>query len=431
MGSPREHLIALNLVPATPAQWRRLVERLGSWEAVWAAGIPELRHAGLDPAAAQRLVAERSQAHPDAEIEQARRAGIELVTLADPGYPDALRSLVDPPPVLYIRGRLTDADRCAVALVGARHASPYGLACARRLAADLADCGITVVSGLARGIDAAAHEGAARAGGRTLAVLGSGLDRLYPPEHAELAAAVAAHGAILSEFPLGTPPLASNFPRRNRIISGLGRGVVVVEAGRRSGALITADCALEQGREVFAVPGPMTAMTSQGTHALLKQGARLVTGVADILEELGLAPPFDAAQGGVPSRSRPFDGAQGRSRAESKDGAPQAEPVVPLRPPVGRNPERAHGQRPWCESKDRGTPAAAARAGPGPARTGGDTLDPDEQRVIASISARQPLDIDAIAAAAKLASPEASAALLRLEMKRLVRQLPGKQFVRA
>jgi DNA processing protein len=213
---------------------------------------------------------------------------VDVVGLGDPAYPSALRTIPDPPPRLYMRGALGDADRVAVAVVGARRASPYGVAVAEMLAADLARCGVTVVSGLARGIDAAAHRAALRAGGRTVAVLGCGPDVVYPPEHAALMTQIIADGAVVSEYPPGTPPLRHHFPRRNRLISGLSLGVVVVEGRADSGALITVDCALEQGREVFAVPGPITAATSALPHRLVQQGAKLVSRVEDIVEELGL-----------------------------------------------------------------------------------------------------------------------------------------------
>jgi DNA processing protein len=217
-------------------------------------------------------------------------AGVSVLTERDPAYPDALRAIHDPPKALYVRGLPVPMVQPAVAIVGSRGSSRYGLECAERLASELALRGISVVSGLARGIDAAAHRGALKGGGRTIAVLGSGLSEIYPPEHRALAEDIAASGWLVSEYPMATLPMPYNFPRRNRIISGLSLGVVVVEAASRSGALITADFALEQGRDVFAVPGPVTAVTSQGTHSLLKQGARLVTSVDDILDELRLVP---------------------------------------------------------------------------------------------------------------------------------------------
>ena len=211
---------------------------------------------------------------------------IQTVTLNGAGYPRLLAEIHAPPPVLYMKGTLLPEDEAAVAIVGTRGATPYGLEVAGVLAGELARSGITVVSGLAEGIDAAAHEGALKAGGRTIAVVGHGLDRVYPPQHATLAARVAESGCILSEFSAGMPPLKENFPRRNRIISGLSLGTVVVEAPVKSGALITARFAMEQGREVFAVPGPAFSRQSHGAHALLQDGAKLVCRVEDILEEL-------------------------------------------------------------------------------------------------------------------------------------------------
>src|SRR5437660_419247 len=206
--------------------------------------------------------------------------------LADKRYPELLRAIHDPPAVLYCDGSVEPGDRQAVAIVGSRRATPYGLRITETLAGELSALGFTIVSGFARGIDAAAHRAALAAGGRTIAVLGCGLDVDYPPGHARLREEIAGSGAVLTEFEPGTPPRAPNFPRRNRIISGLALGVVVVEAAEDSGSLITARLALEQGREVFAVPGPIEAPTSRGPHGLLKQGAKLVEMVDDIVEEL-------------------------------------------------------------------------------------------------------------------------------------------------
>lgn len=206
----------------------------------------------------------------------------------DPAYPSLLATIADPPDELWLRGRLDLLSAEAVAIVGSRGASPYALEIAAALAFDLARCGLVVVSGMARGVDGAAHRGALHAGGATVAVLGSGVDVPYPAEHADLLLKIASTGVVVSELPPGTPPLAHNFPRRNRIISGLSRAVVVVEAHERSGSLITARCALEQGRDVMAVPGNALSGRNRGSHALLKDGAKLVEGVDDILEELGL-----------------------------------------------------------------------------------------------------------------------------------------------
>ena len=211
---------------------------------------------------------------------------IQILTLSSPDYPRLLREIHDPPPVLYVKGTLLPEDEAAVAIVGTRSATPYGLTHARAFGEELARCGITVISGLAEGIDREAHEGALNAGGRTIAVVGHGLDTIYPRQHRELAERIAQSGCILSEFSVGMPPLKENFPQRNRIISGLSLGTLVVEAPVRSGALITARTAMEQGREVFAMPGPISSRQSEGTHALLKDGAKLVCKVQDILEEL-------------------------------------------------------------------------------------------------------------------------------------------------
>lgn len=222
-------------------------------------------------------------------IDRARVAGLWSIPWDDPRYPPSLLTIIDPPPVLWIRGQTDCFCAPAVAIVGSRAGSPYALSVAERLGGDLAAQGVTVVSGLARGVDAAAHQGALAAGGLTLAVLGCGADLVYPREHEALARQVAVAGALLSEFAPGTPPHPRFFPRRNRLISGLSRAVVVVEAGEKSGSLITARCALEQGRDVLAVPGNVLNGRNRGGHALLRDGARLVETAEDVLDELGLA----------------------------------------------------------------------------------------------------------------------------------------------
>jgi DNA processing protein len=226
----------------------------------------------------------------DADARKIARLKVEVIGWTDARYPPSLTCIHEPPLVLYVRGELIEEDSCGVALVGTRYATAYGKSVARKLARELAYRGITVISGLARGVDLAAHEGALEAGGRTVAVLGSGVDVVYPKENSSLVEAIQREGcgAVVSELPMGSKPLSGNFPRRNRIISGLSKGVVVVEAPERSGALITARLALEQGREVFAVPGPVTSPYSRGVHMLLRDGAKLVEDVNDILEELEL-----------------------------------------------------------------------------------------------------------------------------------------------
>lgn len=247
----------------------------------------------LPPAALEQLSSGAAQRAADAELRECARQGLSLVGLDDAEYPPLLREIYDPPPVLYVRGRLVNGEGvAAVAVVGARAATAHGRALARTLGRDLAALGATIVSGLARGIDSSAHQGALDARGRTVAVLGSSLDRLYPPENERLAAdIVAAGGAVVSEFRLGTGPTPAHFPRRNRVISGWARVVVVVEAAERSGALITAREALDAGRDVLAVPGHPTQPLAAGTNALIRDGARLVRHAADVAEEMGLAAP--------------------------------------------------------------------------------------------------------------------------------------------
>ena len=316
---------------------------------------------------------------PAGRLEAARRwreaataAGRRLLILGQPGFPPRLAEIAVPPIALEAAG---DADLAApgIAVVGSRRATPYGIAVAERLAAGLAEAGLVVVSGLARGVDAAAHRAALEAGGRTVAVLGSAHDSLYPPEHRELARACRASGAVLTEFPPGTRPLPHHFPRRNRILAGLTLGPVVVEAAERSGSLATARHAVDSGREVFAVPGPIGSETSAGCHALIRLGATLVTGVADILEELVL--PSGFAAGG----------------AESGDAR-------------SREPERAS-------------------PGPGPGSEAARLLDALRKRPSG-------VDLDTLLGATDLPVPVALAAISELERRGLVRRFPGG-FLRA
>jgi|SRR5437867_10522699 len=286
------------------------------------------------------------------------------IALGDERYPELLRAIYDPPAVLYCDGSVEPGDRQAVAIVGSRQATPYGLRITETLAGELSALGFTILSGFARGIDAAAHRAALAAGGRTIAVLGCGLDVDYPPGHASLHAEIAGSGAVLTEFAPGTPPRATNFPRRNRIISGLALGVVVVEAADDSGSLITARLALEQGREVFAVPGPIDVPTSQGPHGLLKQGATLVETVDDIVEEL------------LPQLDRPLQ-------------TLKTEPIAAL-------PEHV-------------------------------ALSPSERTVL-DVMSREPLHLDDLTERSRLTTPAVAAILLGLELKALVKQLPGQRY---
>lgn len=292
--------MGLSLLPGIgPRTVKRWVERAGSAESVW-------RHlpAFLNTRAAQdEILSCWRSLDPAAIVATARGRGMVVIAMRDPSFPGLLRAIPDPPPALFVRGHLDEAP--AVALVGSRRSTPYGRAAAERLAYDLALAGVTVVSGLARGIDGAAHRAALDGGGRTVAVLGCGADVVYPREHRHLADDVIAHGALVSEFPPGTPPRPGHFPRRNRMISGLALGVVLVEGAADSGALVTVDYALEQGRDVFAVPGSIFSPKSRAPHQLLRQGARVVESVADIQEELGLmcAPARGETASADPERS--------------------------------------------------------------------------------------------------------------------------------
>jgi DNA processing protein len=304
MANERSLTIALNTLPHLRAAIaREAYERFGCASGILAARFEALTSVrGIGAALAAAIAALDA---PRAAEEQQRLAeshGVAILTLEDPDYPERLRLIPDPPRVLYRRGTLQPRDADGIAVVGARAATPYGLTVSERLGRELGEAGVTVVSGLARGVDGRAHRGALAGGGRTVAVLGTGLDRIYPPEHGRLAASVAANGALLSEFPFGSEPEPWHFPLRNRVISGLARAVVVVEAADRSGALGTADMALEQGREVFAVPGPVDAPTSAGTNRLIRQGAGLVGSARDILEAFpDLAPRRPAADAAPPA----------------------------------------------------------------------------------------------------------------------------------
>ncbi len=281
--------LAFNLVQGIgPVKTRALLNYFGDLKAAWQAGAHDLQQAGLDQRSLKNLLDAREQIDLDREMAKLERSRSQLITWDDPAYPIRLNELEDPPPTLYVRGELKPADEFAVAIVGTRLATAYGKEVARQLASELARNQVTILSGLARGIDFIAHQAALDAGGRTIAVLGHGIDMIYPPEARKLSERMIEHGALISDYPLGTPPDAANFPPRNRIISGMSLGTIVVEAGLDSGALITAAFALEQGREVFAVPGNIYSKSSQGTNRLIQQGAKLISSVDDVLEELHL-----------------------------------------------------------------------------------------------------------------------------------------------
>lgn len=300
-----EPLVALNLTGLVGAALhRRLCERFGSARRALRATRSDLRQVqGIGDITSAAIVEQARSGEAARELERAAAAGVSILPHGSPAYPAALANLHDPPLVLYLRGRLEERDLLGIGLVGSRQATPYGLRQAARFAGELAEVGVTVVSGLARGIDTEAHRGALGSPeGRTLAVLGSGVCAVYPPENRGLARRIEERGALLSEFPLESAPSPENFPRRNRIISGLSLGILVIEAGEKSGALITADWAMEQGREVFAVPGSVESPMSRGAHLLIRQGARLAENAADVLEELPALAPLlrkDSAAAGV------------------------------------------------------------------------------------------------------------------------------------
>ena len=355
---------------------RNLLSAFGTAAAVFRASPEDLKRVqGINARAAKNLLAFRDWRRVDRELDVAAKKNVSIITAKDVLYPRYLLNIYDYPAVLYLRGTLRKDD-VNVAVVGSRVASTYGKYTTERLSRELSLRGITVVSGLARGIDAAAHRGALMAKGRTIAVLGSGIDVIYPPEHRELFERISERGGVISEFPLETPPNAPNFPARNRIISGMSLGVVVVEAGDRSGSLITARMALEQGREVFAVPGSIDASGSRGTHKLIRQGAKLIESVHDILEEI--IPQVDEA---------------GQKRL-AKEGASSAR---------------------RDKSKTREGPEAA--------------LDENQMKILKLISAK-PLDSDSIIAATGLRAQDIMRTLLTLELMGLVEQLPGKRFTR-
>ncbi len=281
--------VGFNLVRGIgPKRVRMLLDHFGGLQAAWEASALSLAAAGLDARSISSLQETRSTISLEREMERVRAAGAAVLTWQDAEYPKLLRKISASPPVLYVRGKMLPRDEMAVAVVGTRKASTYGREVAHMLTLELARCGVTIVSGLARGIDGEAHRAALSAGGRTLAVLGSGVDVIYPGEHRDLAERVAQNGALVSECPMGAKPEAGNFPARNRIISGLSLGTLVVEAGRESGALVTARHALEQGRDVFAVPGNILAAGSRGVNEMIRDGAKTVVSAEDILQELNL-----------------------------------------------------------------------------------------------------------------------------------------------
>lgn len=289
MGDDLRYWVGFNRISGVgAARFKLLLEAFGDLEFAWKATASELREAGLGQITIQSILSARDEMDLGLELERIYEQGFTLLTIKDQNYPARLREIGLPPPLLYLKGALGDNDRLAAAIVGTRRATQYGKSVAREIAYVLAGCGVTIVSGLARGIDGIAHQAAIDAGGRTIAVLGSGLDKIYPPEHRGLADKIEAQGSVISDYPLGTKPEGRNFPPRNRIISGLSLAVIVIEAGETSGALITADFSADQGRDVFAVPGDIYKPSSKGTNRLIQAGAHPLVKPEEVLEVLNL-----------------------------------------------------------------------------------------------------------------------------------------------
>ena len=363
--TPTEACIALNMLPTMgPVRLRKLLEVFETPDRVLTARPNALRAVdGVGHEVADQIANWENIVDLPAELERIRQFGATILTADSPLYPRQLREIHAPPIVLYVWGELTERDQHAIAVIGSRRTTHYGTESAKKLAYQLAYAGLTVISGLARGIDTAAHQGALAAKGRTVAVIGSGLSNIYPPENATLAEKIrSGNGAVVSEFSMQIEPDRQTFPMRNRIISGWSHGILVVEAGLNSGALITAAQALEQGRSVYAVPGHINAPSAHGSNRLIQQGAKLVMDASDVLDDLQILLP----------ETRP-------------------------------------------------SPEAAVRALP--------SLTVDERRIFDAIEATE-TSIDDIAMKSQLPSATVSSTLLRLELKRLVKQLPGKYFVK-
>jgi DNA processing protein len=357
-----EAYIALNMIPGMgPVRLRKLLERFGSPTKILGASTSHLTQVeGIGPEVAANLRNWENLIDLKTEIELVEQHGVTVLTLESSEYPAALKETHSPPIVLYIKGELQERDRHAIGVVGSRKTTHYGIECAKKLSYQLAYSGLTVVSGLARGIDTAAHQAALAAKGRTIAVLGSGLLELYPPENAALAEKITESGAVVSEFPMRTKPDRQTFPMRNRIVSGWAFGILVIEAGLNSGALITANQALEQGRTVYAVPGPIDKPTSMGSNRLIQQGAKLVLSAKDVLDDFGTL-------------------------------FPNPPELAPSRPSVAMN---------------------------------------EIEKKIYDAILEDETSIDTIVGKTRLPIGMVSSSLLGLEMKRLVKQLPGNRFVK-
>jgi DNA processing protein len=381
------HWLALKLIPGLGTRTsNKLLDRFRSPQAIFRASRTELEGAGVSGAIAQSIASGCTFDDAAAQQEKMIETGATLVTIGDPRYPQPLREIFDPPVLLFARGRVELMHSLTLGVVGTRRPTPYGLAVAERLSADLSHAGLAIASGMARGIDTAAHRGALAAGGNTIAVLGCGVDVVYPSENKKLAAEIAVKGLILSEFPMGSVAFPQNFPIRNRIISGMSVGVLVVEGAQYSGSAITAKLAMDQGREVFAVPGNITSKLSWAPNLLIKQGARLVQDWNDVVSELP-----------VESRRHLID--QGRQRLLSEQG--------------GETVATSGGE------------SASLFSSRGP------ELDATARRTLEVLKVDAPIHLDDLIEKMENSSPsELIAALFELEMLGLVKQLPGKNFVK-
>lgn len=374
MTSPLQGWLELLAVKGLgPVTYTRLINRFGSPEAIRSSNTHALVSMGeISPSLARALhqpISTDAQDQIAKELQAVQDGRFSILTLVDALYPPRLKTITDPPPLLWCTGQLQDRDQQALAVVGSRKGSHIGRTFTRQLSGDLAALGFTIVSGMARGIDAAAHEGALATSGRTLAVLGCGIDRTYPPEHDPLRQRIEQHGAVLSEFPMGTPPHSYHFPQRNRIISGLSLGVIVTEATSRSGSLITARMALEQNREVFAVPGNVTNTLTRGPHRLIKEGAKLVENPLDVVEEI------------LPMLEPSF-----REQLEKQQGVLQPQPSAP-------------------------------------------SLGAEEQHLFHCLSL-EPVSLDDLITQCTYSPSEVMSILLSLEIKGLIKQIPGLQYLR-
>ena len=381
------HWLALKLVPGLGTRTsNKLLDRFRSPQAIFRASRTELEGAGVSGAVAQSIASGCTFDDAASQQEKMIEAGATIITIGDPRYPQLLREIFDPPVLLFARGRVELMHSLTLGVVGTRRPTPYGLAVAERLSGDLSHAGLAIASGMARGIDTAAHRGALAAGGNTIAVLGCGVDVVYPSENKKLAGEISAKGLIVSEFPMGSVAFPQNFPIRNRIISGMSVGVLVVEGAQYSGSAITAKLAMDQGREVFAVPGNITSKLSWAPNLLIKQGARLVQDWNDVVSEL-------------PVESRRHLIEQGRQRLLGEQ--------------AGETVATSGGE----------TASLVNSRGP--------ELDPTARRTLEVLQVDAPIHLDDLIEKMENSSPsELIAALFELEMLGLVKQLPGKNFVK-